>query len=192
MPAYLVSCGDEPVSRVDGSNMAVVFAADAADAKAMAQGKFSGDGNASWGAATVTELVEDPTMEGWRLRVRVTPPGGGPDAYDVTYVGIADDVLDDLGLGMEVLLDAAGLDSDYDISTQIMIVATGGGGDDLGDHTLTVEFLPPVDLAPEPIAVPGFIASGPTHEGAANAVLNVTFEADAYIVPQMFATGKQA
>jgi len=191
MPAFLVETADDPVSRVDGSDMAVVFAATAADAKAMAQAKFSGDGNASWGAATVTEVIADPDLEGWRLRVRVAAPAGGPNVLDETYTGIASDAIDDMGAGIEALIDATGLTALYTDATQVLIVATGSGTDDLGDHTMLVEMLPPLALSAEPVAVPGFVTAQ-SDEGTDTDDLDCTFSADAYVVPNLVATGKQA
>lgn len=187
MPAFLVEASKSDVSqRVNRADGVIVFAADAADARAMAQARFSGDGNPSWAAATATQIVADPDYEGWRLRVRITPPTGSTpsaDLHDVTYTGAASDTMDLMGAGIEALLDAAGLTATYTSATQVLIAATGSGTDDLGDHTLTVEFLPPLTVAGDPVAIPGFVASGPTHEGVATANLDVTFEADAYVVP---------
>lgn len=191
MPAFLVAASPSPVSRVNDSDMAVIFAADAADAKALAQARFQGDGNASWGAATVTQIIADPNLEGWRLRVRVCPPAGGTDLVDVTYTGVASDAPDDMGDGMVLLLNALAsiANASYTSATQVLIIAEGAS-DALGDHTVLVELLPPLALSADPVAIPGFISAGPTHEGASSADLNVTFAADAYVVPFLLATGR--
>lgn len=192
MPAYMVKASqNDVVNRVDGTDMVVVFAADAPDAKAMAKALHSGDGNASWDAATATQIAAASDYEGWRLRVRVTPPNGVADLYDFTYTGASSDTIDLMGAGMAALLNVP-LTSTYTGATQVLIVATGSGADDLGDHSVLVEMLPPLTQSKDPVAIPGFIASGPTHEGSATDDLNVTLEADAYVVPLVSGQGKQS
>jgi hypothetical protein len=81
MPAFLVEL---PVSGgktlIGGADSYVVFALDAADARAMAANHFDGDSNALWLSAqtTVTEIVANPSLpDNFELEVLITNNGAG-------------------------------------------------------------------------------------------------------------------
>jgi hypothetical protein len=164
----------------------------------MARAHFEGDANAAWDAATVTLVPADVTgatalaMVGWRAKATVTTPAGVL-LYEAEVTGDAtDDTLDEVGTALAAALaTAGGVTATYTGATQVLVAATGTGTDDLGDHTLAVEFRPPAsydDAEGAPIA--GFVASI-THEGAAAANLEATFAADTFIVPVILQTYKQ-
>jgi len=270
MPAFLVSADPQALARrIDKSDMALVFAADAADARAMAKSKFNADSNTQWDEAIVTQLAADTDYENWRMRVQVAPAAGGPNIADVTFTGLAAATLDDLALGCVALLNLTPSISvsshgnrlafgdfddegeDYtvgDILTPVegtgdplatfrvdsvngsgeiqtasvvnrgaysvspgdgdMAGGTGNGAefefiitdnvlaaadvaDNLGDHSLLVELLPPAAEHDGAIAVPSAVLVV-TDEGVAAAALDAQLAPDSFILPNLLATGKRS
>lgn len=187
MPAYLVRLPDTPARVLfNGANAVAVFAADEATAKTMAKAQFDGDANALWDQAVVTEIAAGADMEGWTFRVTVTSPLG-VIVGDVEVVGGAAGTIDTIGTAMaaalNALADIAG--ASYTGATQILVVASGAGGDDLGDHTVTAAFYPP-NVSDPKASVAGFVVSI-TDGGAAADALSVTLAADAYVIPKIAA-----
>jgi len=172
--------------------MAVVFAADAADARAMASSKYGQDGDPQWVNSTVTQVAADADLENWRMRCQVAAPAGEANVADVTVVGLASADMDDLGALLQTALNATASIAGalYTSATQVLIVAVGSGGDDLGDHTVVLELLPPAAEHTGAVAVPGGVVSI-THEGVSTADLTATLAADAYVVPNLVAVGKR-
>jgi hypothetical protein len=122
MPAYLVTrpAGSAAGPFPDGANAMVVFATDAADAKAICKAQYSFDADAAWTGATVTEVVAAADMAGFTLEVTVRT--ATPKHFVVT--GVATDTLDTLGAAMAALLNA---DADlasvtYTTGTQVLLI----------------------------------------------------------------------
>lgn len=140
MPIFLVQAPrNDPVSRADGVNAVLVFAADAADARAMCQARFSQDGNASWNAATATTPAAGANLQNWRLRARAAAPTGGKDVFDETFTGLAAATMDDLAAGLVVLLNATApvAASTYGNRVTAAAIVAGGTGYTVSD-TLTL------------------------------------------------------
>lgn len=110
MPAFLVTL---PVNArftlPNGATDIVVFAADAADAKATAQSRVSGDSDAAWSAATVTEITAETDFSStdWAFKVAIldstpvvdlTANGGviGVDSVVINSGGTATYVVGDI------------------------------------------------------------------------------------------------
>lgn len=186
MAVYSVELADGGGSRrADGL---IVSASSAADAKAIAKSYFTGDGAAAWDNATVTTLADvaqnaDDALVGWRLRVAILDHD---PVIDVTVTGDAtDDDIDALAAAMVTALNATSIDNaSYNSTSQVLTVATGSGGDDIGDKTVTVEVLPPTSFE-DPIAIPGFVSSV-TDGGVATDALSVTFAGDTLVRPTVF------
>jgi len=171
MPAYLVQLSKETPAKnlLNGKDAFVVFAANAADARAIAASYVQGDVNAQLAASaltTVTEIVADADMEGWRLRVVVHD---APTPIDVTVTGGVADTVDDLGDAMVIALNADSQIAGAAYATPNLTIAAAG--DALGDKKVSVEMLPPVTYA-DPQPIPTFIGTI-TDEGAAGAALSV-------------------
>jgi len=169
MPAYLVTLSKEiPAKNLhDGKDAFVVFAANAADAKAIAASYVQGDVNAQLSSlATVTEIAAGADMEGWRLRVFIQD---APTPVDVTVTGAAAETVDDLGDAMVIALNADSQIANAAYATPNLTIA--GVADALGDKTVTVEMLPPVTYA-DPQPIPTFIGTI-TDGGIAAAALAV-------------------
>lgn len=186
MPAYLLTlpaAGGQTL--IGGGNAAVVFAENAADAKAMAASQFDGDSNALWGAATATEIAAAADFEGWRLRVAIL---GQENPIDITVEGAASATVDSIAALMVTALNAtteiAG--AAYNSSTQVLKVAETTDG--LGDQQILVEFLPP-DTLPGAQPIPGFVSTI-VDGGASGDALTVTLGADARGKPKFFGAFK--
>jgi hypothetical protein len=188
MPAYAVTFDEAEFSGVgsrNGVRGAVVFAADANDAKALLKAQGAADIDAAWDGATYTEIAAGANFVGWTLRVAVTHPTTHAEVYDIEVVGAgANDTVDEIAALMVTALEAAGaalLTPSYDAGTNILTVAAIG--DAIGDHNLQAFWYPPQDAVNERrISVPGFIGAI-VDAGVAAAVLTVTLGADAKTVP---------
>ena len=172
----------------------IVSAAALADAKAFVESQFQGDG-AHWSGATYTELADvagnaDDSLVGWRFRVLVTSPADVV-VVDANYVGTdANDDMDAIAAQLVILLNASAIDN-ASFSTPTLVVATGAGGDDLGDHTVLATVMPPIindgggNRENQDVAIPGYIVAQ-THEGTANAVLDIDYSANTFVRPTLY------
>lgn len=185
----------------NGIDTMVVSADDATDAKAIAKTHLTGDASdAAWQAATVTALADvdvadADALNGWTFRVLVEDPSDNSVVADVTVTGVTTslDTLDEIGTALATGLNLSAIDNaGYVGATQTLTVATGGGGDDLGDHRVTVEVKPPVvvdangNQTNDPQHIASFVASV-TDEGLSTDALTVVFDADTKIVPTVLA-----
>lgn len=177
MPAYLVEAKPGGRTLFDGVRSVVVFASDTTDGLAMAKSVVEGDGDETFNGATVTELVIGPNLNGFTCRVRLVDT-----AVDVSVEGAGTANIDVMGNGLASALNAlpeiAG--AGYDSGTNILTVSNVG--DNLGDKTLVVEWLPP---HPGLIPIPGFVLSQ-VHEGIAGSQITVTFASDAFAFPLVY------
>lgn len=198
MAAYLV----ELESGQAGSKKADLFVVSAnstTDAKAICRSRYSGVADEAWDSATVTAIADvtgatDDAMVGTRFNIDVvTPAGAVLESVSFTSVA-ADDTIDLVAAELATLLNATAsiAGAAYNATTQVLTVASGAGGDDLGDHTVNVNIYPAVinDASGvqenQDINIPGYVASQ-VHEGVATDVLSVTFAADTYVLPTIYA-----
>lgn len=184
MTAYLVELKDTHIG-VRFANRVILSAGSTGDAKAYAKALFGGDSGAAWDDATVTAIADvaadAPAMLGYRLRVRVE---GMSPAIDVEVTGAGtDDTIDEIAALMVTALNLTVI-ANASYATNVLTIATGSGGDDLGDKTTIIEWFPPVALA-EKVAIPGLLVSQ-VHEGVATDVLTATFPVDTYAVPTKY------
>jgi len=116
------------------------------------------DGDADWTDTDITsEVIADPALYGyggWKFEIRVSvPPAFGipqPDLVasytGVAYVfgGPAADTLQQIGVGLETALNALPEidNAAYDHEARSLVVATGGG-DVLGDRSMSIFATPP-------------------------------------------------
>lgn len=168
MPAYLVKLDPENTGARStlpgGKDAVVVFAANAADAKAMAKGSVDGDADPKWDNATATQIQADGDFsdDGWSLFVAII------DSDPVVEIEISTGTsFADYFNNMVTALNNESIISGASFADPALTVAAGAGADDLGDKKVVAEF------RYNGVAVPGLIASI-TDEGAANADLTVT------------------
>lgn len=182
MPAYLLTLpAVSGTTLKGGADAAVVFAENAADAKAMAAGQFDGDSNALWNDAVATEIVAAADFAGWQLRVAVL---GLEEPIDVTVVGAAAATVDTIAALAVTALNAtdAIANAAYNATSNTLTIA--GVDDELGDKNVLVQFLPPAAV-PGGISIPGFVGTI-TDGGAAEDALTVVLGADARAKPRFF------
>ncbi|MCK9569020.1 hypothetical protein M0R72_08770 [Candidatus Pacearchaeota archaeon] len=162
----------------DRVNVLVVWAEDATDAKALAKAYRTGDSDAAWAAATVTQIAAGTNFADWRLRVVIVDPTTLAVVGDVTVTGAAAATVDTIGTAMAAALIAADIGCDnaaYDTNTNILTISSIADG--LGDHIVTVEFLPPVTWGGYDVPIPSFVGDI-TDEGVAAAALTVVLNAN--------------
>jgi hypothetical protein len=171
----------------DNTNMVVVHAEDAAQAKEAAAALYGGD--APWSEATATAIAAGD-YSGWTVRVRLYDPDDTVPLVPVVDVSVLGDAttntIDEVAAALVTALNATTPISNaaYNSTTQVLTVAAIADG--LGDHILQVEFTHP-DFA-------GSIDSLFTtvvDEGIAGADVTVTFRGDTYVTPKLYGKGTQ-
>lgn len=193
MPAYFVSLDltKSGHNLVGGANGMVVFAASETAAKEICSSKFDGDGNAWATDGTATEIVADADFNGWTFKVRVLGGLGAEadESGEVVVVGDGDDnTIDEIGALLVTALNAlTGIDNaSYNSTSNTLTIASGSGGDDLGDQSVEVDIIPPSGKSSIPSLVGTIV-----HEGDATDILSVVLPADAAVIPIVAATVKQ-
>lgn len=170
-----------------GHNAAIVYAEDAADAKALCKALTDGESDTVWDDATATALVAGADYEGYRLRVVISNFDDG-EPLDVTVTGAASATIDSIAALAVTAINAAGVGAlagagaSYDNSTNVLTVAAAA--DNIGDKHVEAYFMPPVSY-PGAKPIPGFVGTI-TDEGNANAALTVALAADARAKPAFY------
>ena len=187
MALFVVQNNHSGLTLKNGRDLMVVEADDAANAAAMASAYH--DGDASWANATVTAFTSatdlSPITDGdgntaaFSLFVSVK---GATVNNSFEVAAAASDDLDALGTAIVSLINADDNIANASYSTPTLTVATGSGGDDLGDHSVVCE------LRLNGVALPGFVGSI-THEGVSTAALTVAL-VPGEGVPSVLATGR--
>lgn len=193
MPAYLVTLDREKCGHTlpEGADAMVVFAADATAAKEICAAKYDGDGSAWATDGTATEIVQDADFNGWTFKVSVLDGlgAGGDEPGTATVVGDGTtNTIDEVGAALVTALNAlTGIaNASYNSTSNTLTVASGGGGDDLGDQTVVVEIIPPNGKS----AIPSLVGTI-THEGSATDALTVVLPGDSAVIPIVVAPVKQ-
>jgi type V secretory pathway adhesin AidA len=176
MPAYLVEITDTTgMTLKNGHNVMAVFAEDGPDAIAAAGGQNDADGG--WAGATATLIAVgtdlSPVVDAqgitrnWTLDVDIK---GADTNVHFQYTAIAADSYEDVFDAMEALITAHADITLADNTNPLFTVAEIG--DDIGDHTLIVEF------KFGGVVMPSFVGAI-VHEGIPGAVL--TFATNASV-----------
>jgi hypothetical protein len=154
----------------EGKDSAIVAAASAAEAKLVMKASLGLPSDAAWAAATVTEITEGTDLAGWRAKITVRVAGGGAIVETVTVTGVTVADFDSIGALLVTALNGTASIAAASYSTPTLTVAAAG--DNLGDHTVEAEFLPPTTWDDPTISFPSFYGTI-THEGAAGSALTV-------------------
>lgn len=183
MPAYLVQVDPEVGGQylLGGQDSHIVFAADAAGARAAAKARFGGDNDTLWGdsnAVDVTEIAVGADLEGWKFELDIYDVDAREPAVSISVTGDAADLPDDIGAAAVTALNATDpiAGASYDTATNILTVAETT--DNLGDHSVVQRWIPPwgeSSFSPFEGAV--------TDEGAEGAALTVVLPADGVTIP---------
>lgn len=157
---------------VNGVDSLIVTAQAADEALLVAQAYLNLPSDAAWAAATATVLADAGDLADWRCRVTVTTSGGTKgDVADVTVTGVTVADFDTIAALLVTALNATASIAGAAYSTPTLTIAETT--DSLGDHTATVELLPPTTWSDPTIPFPDF-RTGITHEGASGAALSCT------------------
>jgi hypothetical protein len=176
---------------VKSTRQLIVQAESAADAKVMAASHFNGDG--SWADATATALTAstldaNASMLGWVFKIVVTGAAGQTvDPITATTTGAGTDDLDAIAADLVTALNANTDIANAAYSAPNLTVATGSGGDDLGDATVVLEVYPPSGNTKVNLASLFIGAGGITHEGVATDALAIALVADTEATPSVLA-----
>jgi len=157
---------------VEGKDSLVVSAESSAEAILAAKAYLHLPSDAAWAASTPVLLEHDVDLVGWRMRVLITDPADDSVVEDVTVTGTSADTFDEIGDLMVIGLNATASIGAAAYSTPNLIIADGGGVDDLGDMAVAVSFLPPITWDDPTIDFPEFYGTI-VDEGASNADLTV-------------------
>ena len=173
----------------------VVQAESAADAKVVASAHLKGD--STWAGSTATALTattldSDASMLGWKFDITIAGGAGqSVDPITVTHTGTGTDDIDAVAADLVTALNGTEIDNAA-YSAPNLTIATGSGGDDLGDATVTVVVTPAsggssqADLE----AVGALLVGTITHEGSATDALAVALVADTEATPLVSAAVK--
>lgn len=192
--AFLVTLSDSaPRSALfAGANSMVVWAEDATMAKQVAASHYSGDANAMWtdSTTTATAIVADAdAWENFSVNIIVAHPTTYAIVANVTVDGSSsNDTIDEIAAALVTALNATDIDNaSYDSATNILTVASGSGGDDLGDHKVTVKVYRKADAGKQAIAS---MVGAVTHGGASTDALTIQLATDALATPKVYAVCK--
>ena len=153
----------------EGKDAKIVFAESAAEAKLVCKAHDGLPSDEAWDAASSQEMLHSSNLADWRARISIYDSGAAlVEQVEITAISIAD--FDSIG---DLLVTALNLTSSIAgaaYATPNLTVAETP--DTLGDHTVVVEFLPPITWDDPTIAFPSFWGTIP-HEGAGGHALAV-------------------
>jgi len=152
----------------NGKDKVVVSAESGAEALLVAKAAVHLPSDAAWAAATATALAHVTDLEGWRAKVTLST--GGAVVETVTVTAASGDDFDDIGGDLVTALNATTSIANAAYATPNLTVAAIADG--LGDHTLTVAFLPPTTWDDDTIEFSSLFGAI-VHEGIAGADVTV-------------------
>lgn len=126
-----------------GKSRMIVSCEDLAAARDLGNGYFGSDPKGHWGVATVTALVAKADYEDVIFEMDIVTPAG-VILESIVVPGTASDDIDDIAALLVIALNATDSIANASYSTPNLVIATGSGGDDLGDHQVVVRVLPPI------------------------------------------------
>lgn len=152
----------------NGNDSMIVTAESAADAKLVAKARVTLPSDAAWANATVTEIVDAADLEGWRAKINISLAGSTVEEVEVTAA--SGDDFDDIGGDLVTALNATASIAGAAYSTPNLKIAETTDG--IGDHTVTLYFLPPTTWDDPTINFASFYGTL-VHEGASGDALTV-------------------
>jgi hypothetical protein len=153
----------------EGKDGGIVVAQSAAEAKLVMKAYMGLPSDEAWDAATVTAITEGADLDGWRARVSIYDTGAAL-VEQVIITATSGDTFDEIGDDLVVALNLTSSIAAAAYATPTLTIAETS--DTLGDHTVVVEFLPPVTWDDPSVDFPAFYGTL-THENAGGAALTV-------------------
>jgi len=170
MAFYLVQLDvNEQMTLINKNNAMIVTAQAADEALLVAQAHVELPSDAAWAGATATLIADAADLAGWRCKINISLAGVTVEEVEVTGVTVAD--FDSIAALLVTALNATASIAAAAYATPVLTIAAIGDG--IGDHTVTVELLPPTSWSDSTIAFPDFRTTI-VHEGIAAAVLQAT------------------
>ena len=127
----------------NGVSKVLISAEDLVDAKKVALGYSDSYPAGYWNKATLSAAqVVKPDYEGVKMRIRVYDTAGALVADATSAAGAASDTVNLLAAKMVTALNATAALANAAYSTPNLTIATGSGGDDLGDHRVVATLIP--------------------------------------------------
>ena len=154
----------------EGKDSAIVVAASAAEAKLVMKAHVGLPSDEAWADATVTEITEGADLEYWRCRISIYDTGAAL-VETVTVVADSGDDFDAIGNDLVTALNLTSSIAGAAYATPALTIAETT--DTLGDHTVLIEFLPPVTWDDPTISFDTFWDTL-VHEGVGGAALSVS------------------
>lgn len=173
-----------------GSGKLIVCAQTAAHARLVASSYYNGD--SSWASAVVTELAmsnlgNTGSLAGWVFVVGVSGAAGQTATEVATVTAAAGDNLADVMAKLVTALNDTDDIAHASYSAPNLTVATGSGGDDLGDATVVFHAYPPVGNTHYDLGALFLGTGGITHEGLSTAALTINMVTDVVAAPGVVA-----
>lgn len=160
---------DAKTALVEGHDSLVVSAESSAEAILTAKAYLHLPSDAAWAAATPVLLAHDVDLLGWRARISIYDTAAAL-VEQVTVTAVTTDDFDDIGNDLVTALNATSSIAGAAYSTPNLKIAETT--DSLGDHTVVVEFLPPITWDDPSITFPAFYGTL-VHEGSSGDALTV-------------------
>lgn len=137
-------------TRINSTNAYLVEADSATHAKQLCAAQDPTDQDWTDASVTATNVstLSAADFAGWTYEIEVREPATGGDAgiiEKVSVVAAASDAVDDIGDDLATALNATAsiANAAYVAMTNVLTIATGAGGDDLGDKEVQVRVKPP-------------------------------------------------
>lgn len=170
MVEYVVTA-DESSTVVEGITIMAISATNAAEAEAMASAEYLGESNLRWTAPTPVSLATPPNdWVSYVARCKVSKTG--ETTIDVSVTGASTNTFAQFMALMVTALNATAIDNAA-FTSDTLTVATGSGGDDLGDWKVEFWLTHPNGAPLEDLYVATI-----TDEGVSTAALSVAFVAN--------------
>lgn len=167
---YMVSLPDSAKTiKKNGKDKIIVSAESSAEALLIGKAALHLPSDAAWASATATALAHVTDLEGWRANVKVATSAGVTVA-DVTVTAASGDTFDEIGDDLVTALNATDDIAGAAYSTPNLTIAETT--DSLGDHVVTVKFLPPITWSDPTIEFSSLFGTV-TDEGVSGAALAV-------------------
>ena len=158
---------DARLNLVEGKDTLIVSAESSAEAILAAKAYLHLPSDAAWAASTPVLLAHVTDLEGWRCKINISLAGATVE--EVTVTAASADGFDEIGDDLVVALNLTTSIAAAAYATPALTIAETTDG--IGDHTVTVEFLPPITWDDPTISFPTFRTSI-VHEGAGGAALS--------------------
>lgn len=173
MPAFIVQLpASAQFTLPEGADIQIVFAQDVANARAAAKAQFTGESDAAWDAATVTQIVAGTDLTGYELRAAILDSTPVVDLKASGALGVDSVALNDGGTAtylVDDILTAVGGTFTRAATFRVITVTTG---------VITAVEL--VDAGEYTVAPTPLTANPVTGGGGTNATLDLTMATTAY------------